>query len=117
MAKKIIRLTESDLHNMVRGAVRKALRESEDWKNDFHSWADSHFDIGLSPEERDARYKKSKESLDKAFPKHEPGMKSKRRQALKAEFDKRDAAKGKTRDKKGWGKDYDDYFRGNDDED
>ena len=60
MAKKLIRLTESDLHRIVKESVKRILREEDrddsidDWQNIYSSYYDS----GLGNDEPDNMAKK-----------------------------------------------------------
>lgn len=109
MSKRVIRITENDIHLMVENTVRRILKEEEDWRAHFHKYCDSMNDPNVTPDEGERLNKTWVRAAKKAMPDRKQYA-----QAVKKEFDVRDRRAGKTRDKAQWGKDYDNYFRGDD---
>ena len=67
MAKRIIRLTESDLHRIIKNSVKKIIREAEepyDWRSDFHLYHDS---VNMKPEDGTALHKKYMDGARQEF--------------------------------------------------
>ena len=68
MAKQVIRLTEGDLHRIIKESVKKILREEEeapyDWRADFNKYHDT---VDMSPEEGTALHKRYMDGARKEF--------------------------------------------------
>lgn len=100
MAKQIIRLTESDLHRIIKESVNRIIREEDnrDWTDDYNDWADFKY------KDSDEAGKLNRSWTKKVKEKY-PDPKE-RRSAISKHMKTRDVEKGKTKDNKYW-RDYD----------
>ena len=55
--KKIVRLTENDLHKIIKESVKKILKEGYgDWRDDYDAWMDGPMDDKKAGEQARLRY-------------------------------------------------------------
>ena len=103
MAKQIIKLTESDLHNIIKTAVNKVIKEAYgDWRDDYDAY------MGYYGKDKD-KQKELRQKYDNSVKSTFGDDEKARIQALNKHMDSRDSERDKMLNKSQKGRDYLDW--------